>query len=332
MKRMVPLLLTVFLLLPNPLTAQVKYGDAMVMEGHLIIVRGSQETRHLAGETSLEVRKDDLLRVGESSLAQLSTIQDTKITLGSNAVLQIKPWKLRKSHGYVKMVFGKIRVKQLKVNKRKAPFRIRTAMAVIGVKGTEWDQEATTEGNVVVHTLEGTVGLQGMSGIEQDVSVGMVSAVVGGKPAKLPVQAPEAMKKSAQEGKVDAPPAGSPAAGTMSSEQSLAKSGLVSQSELDQSKTTEVKAQEDVSKAPIELVEKPDVVDPEFEQEFEESQELETEDIEVSISMVLPEAEQAPVAPVPVEPIDIDPEIPDVSEPTQQSLEKHGYINIKVEH
>ena len=107
-------------------------------------------------------------------------MEKATITLGSNAVFQVKPWQRREEKGFFRMLFGRMRAKiaGLVGNER---FNVHSATATIGVKGTEEIILVNVQGDATVGVTENDVTLRGIKGGELNIPEGQASGVVGGR-------------------------------------------------------------------------------------------------------------------------------------------------------
>lgn len=213
--------------------AAARYGDAVVEEGTMTIVREGQSLSFKASGQAVPVNERDLVRVRDASRVVLKTADRATVTLGSNAVFQVEPWQQQEKSGLFRMLFGRFRagVTGLAGGER---FNVKTATATIGVKGTENALAVANNGNAVLLGIENVTTLSGKDGVDQGVGPNQVSAVIGGGPATPPVGAPDEFKK--EMGGVNSPPAGSPGAASLPAEQALIQAGVISQDALNKSK------------------------------------------------------------------------------------------------
>ena len=173
------LLVFAILMLAAPGWGATKYGDADILKGKLIILREGRLLSYESEGEKVQINHQDVVRLGEDSSVVLSTVEKTTITLGSNALLHVKPWRRRNQRGFFKMLFGRMRAKisGLMGNER---FNVKSATATIGVKGTEETILVNVQGDTVVGVSENAVGLRGLDGGELPIPEGAASGVVGG--------------------------------------------------------------------------------------------------------------------------------------------------------
>ena len=179
----------VFLLLSSSGYGLTKYGEATVKKGGLTILRDGKQLSFTAGDNSIQILKKDVLRAGKKSLITLNTVQNTTVELGSYAIFQVRPFKISKNTGDLRMLYGKARFKTVGNAKAKSRrFRLRTATAVIGVKGTEWIQQTNSSGTTDTEVREGIVGISTEMGVEIDVSSGHRAIALSGKKVSKPIK------------------------------------------------------------------------------------------------------------------------------------------------
>ena len=151
--------------------AAVKYGDAQIKKGKAVIVREGRLYRFSSNDNPVVVYENDVIRtMGKSSLT-LNTPDKNRILLGSNAIIQVKKWRKKKSKGILRMLFGKFRARTAKFRKKRL-LRLRTATATIGVKGS-LGEGATDPDFTSVANLGGEMVLDG-----NDIPPGEISFTV----------------------------------------------------------------------------------------------------------------------------------------------------------
>jgi hypothetical protein len=168
--------------------AAARYGDAVVEEGTMTIVREGQSLTFKASGQSVPVNERDLVRVRDASRVVLKTNDRASVTLGANAVFQVEPWQQQESKGVFRMLFGRFRatVTGLAGGER---FNVKTATATIGVKGTEYATAVTTGGYTAVMGIESVTENSGSDGVAQPISAGQIS--VTASPATPAVPTPQ---------------------------------------------------------------------------------------------------------------------------------------------
>lgn len=208
--------------------AAVKYGDAVVEQGSMTIIREGRSLSFAASPQAVAVNEKDLVRVRENSRVVLRTADKAAVTLGSNAVFQVEPWQQQENRGVFRMLFGRFRatVTGLAGGER---FNVKTATATIGVKGTEYSSAVTSGGYTSVLGIESTVENTGSDGVAQPVNPGQVS--VTASPATPAVPAPQAFIDAMRD--LNSPSPWNPQALYLPAMQALIDAGIVSPSALD---------------------------------------------------------------------------------------------------
>ncbi|MEE8397043.1 MAG: FecR domain-containing protein, partial [bacterium] len=206
-------LLLLGLLLALPAWGATKYGDAVIKNGKLTVLREGRRMVFSPTDRQVQINHQDVIRLGSKSSAVLQTVEKATLTLGSNAVLQVEPWKRRQKTGLMKMLFGRFRATITGLTGAQR-FNVKTATATIGVKGTDLTVLTTPNERVLVwvksSNSQAPVTLEGLFGDEQNLNVGFASVVVGTTPAAEPVEATPALQQELAS--VDSPPANSPEA------------------------------------------------------------------------------------------------------------------------
>lgn len=185
-------------LLALPAWGATKYGDATIEKGKLTVLREGKRLVFSPADRQVSINHLDVIRLGPESSVILQTVEKATITLGSNAVLQVEPWKRREKKGLMRMLFGRFRatVTGLVGAER---FNVKTSTATIGVKGTDLTGLQTPNDRTLVWVenshSQAPVALEGLIGDEKDLEVGFASAVVGTTPAANPVRATPELKE-----------------------------------------------------------------------------------------------------------------------------------------
>jgi hypothetical protein len=203
--------------------AATKYGDALVEQGSMTIVREGRSLEYKVSANAVEVQEKDLVRVRDDSRVQLTTADKATLTLGANAIFQVEPWQSNQKQGLFRMLFGRFRasVGGLAGTER---FNVKTATAVIGVKGTEYSSAVTIGGYTAVLGIDSVTTNEGSDGVEQPVTTRQVS--VTASPATPAVPAPPAFLEAMQN--FNSPPPGSAGALFFPAMDSLVQAGIVS--------------------------------------------------------------------------------------------------------
>ena len=277
-----------FALAASPIYASEHYGDMRLEQGSLIVVREGKSLAFKDLSEGIKINKYDVVRTNLDTRAIMDTVENTRITLGSNAVFQVMPWKNRNKTGFFRMLFGKAKLKTTALRSKSRKFRMKTAMAVIGIKGTEWWVQATVDGNTSVVTKHGTVGLLGPSGTEQDVNPGQVSIVINGKAASNSAMAPPDLQKSTSDDSINSPSPTDSKASVIVGEETFVELGVATKGDIAESKQEIVAINETFDKDQLATVtqEKEELADEEFESELNESEAIEEEVIEADLDIL----------------------------------------------
>lgn len=160
--------------------AATKYGNANIAKGKITVLREGGRLTYREGDDEVQINHLDVIRVGRNSNMVLSTVEKATVTLGSNAVFQVKPWQRKEEKGFFRMLFGRMRAKisGLGANER---FNVHTATATIGVKGTEEIILTNVQGDATVGVTESVVSLRGRGGGQLNIVEGSASGSVGGR-------------------------------------------------------------------------------------------------------------------------------------------------------
>jgi hypothetical protein len=170
-----------------PVLAQDRYGDAVVEKGELTVVRGGQNLKFNKPNESVPVVVGDVLRVGADSRVVLKTREKSTISMGANAVFQVKPFQYQEKQGFARMLFGRFRSVVAGLTAGET-VNAKTATAVIGVKGTENLASIRPRGDTMVIGVDDTTDVRGSAGRRS------VAAIPGGRPGAYmpPVAVPAA--------------------------------------------------------------------------------------------------------------------------------------------
>lgn len=313
---LVPIFMFLFMEIGLGLT---KYGDAEVKKGNLVIVRNGKAILYDKNSGDIPVLKDDVLRVGKKSFVILDTVEETSIKMGANAVFQIRPWKQRKKTGYLRMLYGKIVFKTKKLLKKKRKFKFKTATATIGVKGTEGEVELTANSNLQILSLEGEPTIQSRVGSGVVVPVNKVTFSIAGRRVTIPIVIAKLTPSPAETGGLDKVAPGAPGSVELNNPE-MPLIGGFSQSEMDESKKELVDANEAFDPESLDQPVDPETeeVDQEFDEDLEESNDIEGEELGPTIVQEDDQGEEE-VVPVPA------PDIENiVDNARQQSLIRVG--------
>jgi len=134
--RLVIFMLVLQLAFPLPLFAQVA-GEFIEVLGDVTIQRAGAVIKPKAKDP---VHVKDVIKTGEKSRARLSMIDQSKLTLGPKARMEVREFYLKgKSRtGIFSLSLGKLHAVAVKSLGADSRFDVQTPTAVAGVRGTEW--------------------------------------------------------------------------------------------------------------------------------------------------------------------------------------------------
>ncbi len=225
--------LVVTFLLAVPLWGAPRYGDATIESGSMTVVRDGRRQQFTQQQGRVPINQQDLIRVGPKSRVRLKTTEKAIVTLGSNAVMHIKPWRRRQESGFLRGLFGKFRALVTGLAGAEK-FAVKTATATIGVKGTEFTLAVSPAGDAWVTAIESVTELTGLEGFAQSVTPGTISVVIAGKPATAPAPVPQAMQTQVED--LDSPEPTAPEAQTLPGATEMVEAGIVTEADVEESK------------------------------------------------------------------------------------------------
>jgi FecR protein len=219
------------LLISGVLMAATQYGEATVEKGAMTVIREGKTLKFEESAKAVPINEQDLIRVRANSLVQLKSREKATITLGSNAVFEVKPWQSHGSSGFLRALFGRFRsvVAGLSGGEQ---FNVKTATATIGVKGTTNRGQVNNRGGSLLYAEQHTTFLHGQTGGEQEVGQGNVSLTLNFNPPTPPAPAPPAFLQLFQQN-LDSPPANGNEGGNFTGQDILVNNGIVTQDDLD---------------------------------------------------------------------------------------------------
>jgi hypothetical protein len=122
----------------NPAYAQKRVGEAAVIQNEVVRVMGSANSQIHVGDGVL---RDEIVRTGLDSAARLVMADSTNLSLGPNATLKLDRTVFDDEHTYrdiaIRLTTGAFRF--VTGHSEKAAYKITTALATIGVRGTTLD-------------------------------------------------------------------------------------------------------------------------------------------------------------------------------------------------
>lgn len=229
------MVLSALLLTAGLLWAAPQYGEAIVEQGSMTIVREGQTLKFDKVKESVPVNEEDLIRVRADSLVQLKSRENATITLGANAVFQVKPWQAQGKSGFLRALFGRFRSVVVGLSGGEQ-FNVKTATATIGVKGTENHNQVTSRGGLVSIGVENTTYVLGQTGGEREVPPGFVSLGLNFQPPTAPAPLPPGFANLLNAQNLGSPSPNSPAGQNFVGEELLIAAGIVTRLDLDANK------------------------------------------------------------------------------------------------
>src|ERR1700680_1891369 len=122
----------------NPACAQTRVGQAAVVQNEVVRVMGSATSQINVGDGVL---RDEIVRTGLDSAARLVMADSTNLSLGPNATIKLDRTVFNDEHSYrdiaIRLATGAFRF--VTGHSAKTAYRVTTALATIGVRGTTLD-------------------------------------------------------------------------------------------------------------------------------------------------------------------------------------------------
>jgi hypothetical protein len=169
-----------------PANAQTRVGEAAVVKNQVFRVTASASNQINVGDGLL---RDETVRTGLDSAARLVMSDSTNLSLGPNASLKLDRTVFNDEHTYrdiaIRLTTGAFRF--VTGHSEKAAYKITTALATIGVRGTKLDilsQRSLT----VVGLLDGAASVCIFSGQCTDLTQPGDSAVITLAGGKITIQ------------------------------------------------------------------------------------------------------------------------------------------------
>jgi hypothetical protein len=275
-----------------------------------------------------------VLKVGDDSLVILKTVEDAIVRMGSNAVFQVRPWKQKKKHGFLRMLYGKAIFNVRKFFVKKKRFNFKTATAVAGVRGTGMIPQVTSTGAQETQVIEGIVGFTPTGRHDETrVTKGYYALNLNTVKPTIMAQVPGKKRFREEEPEIDltALPPTSIGSAKIDNREFYIINNIVTVDEFEESERTEVDINEniEVPKEPApgeeEEVAEEEEPDEDFEGDFEESEDVPEIELQAVASLVppgvvLPETEEI-----------IEDFRRTVDEAVTESLDKKGNLSIQFE-
>jgi hypothetical protein len=122
----------------SPADAQVRVGEAAVIQNQVVRVAGSVTSQINVGDGVL---RDETVRTGQESAARLVMADNTNLSLGPNATIKLDRTVFDDEHTYrdiaIRLTSGAFRF--VTGQSQKTAYKITTPVATIGVRGTILD-------------------------------------------------------------------------------------------------------------------------------------------------------------------------------------------------
>jgi hypothetical protein len=122
----------------DPAHAQVRVGEAAVIQNEVVRVTGSASSQINVGDGVL---RDEVVRTGLDSAARLVMADSTNLSLGPSATIKLDRTVFDDEHTYreiaIRLTTGAFRF--VTGHSEKAAYKITTPLATIGVRGTVLD-------------------------------------------------------------------------------------------------------------------------------------------------------------------------------------------------
>lgn len=238
-----------------PAVAATQYGNAVVEQGRMIVLREGKRLTYNQSAERVPVVEQDLIRVQDNSRVVLRPREGTEVTLGANAVFQVKPWQRHEESGFLSALFGRFRAAVVGLTGGER-FNVKTATATIGVKGTEYRSAVQTRGLTLTLGMDSTTFMQ-LVNSGQIQNVGETAFYLSDGSSFYGSDLQDAYDQmSAAFGDLDAPPPNAPGASGLPGEQVLIELQIIDPTKLSQLKDELAEAGIDgVSIEDVELIE-----------------------------------------------------------------------------
>jgi hypothetical protein len=170
----------------TPAHAQARVGEAVVIRNEVVRVAGSAASPINVGDGVL---RDEIVRTGLDSAARLVMADSTNLSLGPNATIKLDRTVFNDEHSYrdiaIRLTTGAFRF--VTGHSAKTAYRITTALATIGVRGTTLDL-LVRRGNTTVVLQDGASRVCTTSGQCIDLTEPGDTAVITSAGGKITIQ------------------------------------------------------------------------------------------------------------------------------------------------
>jgi hypothetical protein len=173
-------------LVSAPAHAQTRVGEAVVIKNQVVRVAGSATSQINVGDGLL---RDETVRTGLDSAARLVMSDSTNLSLGPNASLKLDRTVFNDEHSYrdiaIRLTTGAFRF--VTGHSEKAAYKITTALATIGVRGTTIDT-LHRRGRTIVTLQHGAASVCSISGQCVELTQPGDTAVITSVNGKVTIQ------------------------------------------------------------------------------------------------------------------------------------------------
>lgn len=188
-------LFALLLAIASPLTLAAgdsrdcRVGEITRVHGDVKVVRSGRTLVPLNGEA---LCVHDRFITSERGIAQLAFPDGTEITVGRDSVFVVSQWKQRSFFANVarfELVSGSFRALTGAITQRRNSFEVKTAIANIGIRGTEfWGSVNISPGSLDVLMLNGAgIYVKNANGTSEITEAGKGVSVRSGKAPTTPV-------------------------------------------------------------------------------------------------------------------------------------------------
>jgi opacity protein-like surface antigen len=170
----------------GPAHAQARVGEAAFVKNEVVRVAGSATSQINVGDGVL---RDETVRTGLDSAARLVMADSTNLSLGPGATVKLDRTVFADEHSYreiaIRLTSGAFRF--VTGHSEKAAYKITTAVATVGVRGTILDIQST-RGKTIVVLQEGASRVCAIGGQCSELTKPGESAVVTSISGKATIQ------------------------------------------------------------------------------------------------------------------------------------------------
>jgi hypothetical protein len=173
-------------LVSAPAYAQTRVGEAVVVKNQVVRVAGSAASQINVGDGLL---RDETVRTGLDSATRLVLSDSTNLSLGPNASLKLDRTVFNDEHTYrdiaIRLTTGAFRF--VTGHSEKAAYKITTALATIGVRGTTIDT-LHRRGRTIVTLQHGAATVCAIGGPCVELTQSGDTAVITSVNGKITIQ------------------------------------------------------------------------------------------------------------------------------------------------